>query len=69
MNKKTVILSLFFIFSVSSFTYAESSSDTVVAKPSIVQRVANWYEDHMNYYTITLLWPLKVHLFLFRLRW
>jgi hypothetical protein len=59
MNKKTVILSLFFIFSVSSFTYAESSSDTVVAKPSIVQRVANWYEDHMNYYTITLLMAVE----------
>ena len=59
MNKKNIILSLFFIFSVSSFTYAESSSDTVVAKPSIVQRVADWYEDHMNYYTITLLMAVE----------
>jgi membrane protein DedA with SNARE-associated domain len=59
MNKKSIILSLFFIFSVSGFTYAASESDSIVAKPSIIQQVGNWYEDHMNYYTITLLMTIE----------
>jgi len=59
MNKKTIILTLFFIFSVNGFIYAENASDSIAAKPSIIQQVANWYEDHMNYYTITLLMAVE----------
>ncbi len=57
--KKNIIYILFFVFAVSSYTHAEVPADTVVAKPSIIQQVGNWYEDHMNYYTITLLMTVE----------
>ncbi len=36
-----------------------STADTPHVKPSVFEQVGNWYEENMNYYTITLLMTIE----------
>ena len=62
---RLVPIVLLLIFPVSLFAQnveekpAVEVSDTVVQKKSIVERVASWYMDNMNYGTITLLMTVE----------
>ena len=55
--KKTFLLliSLFLV----SVLYANTPDSTAVAEPSIIQVVEKWYEENMNYGTITALMAVE----------
>jgi len=54
------LLILFFILSIGFTSYSmASTADTPHVKPSVFEQVGNWYEENMNYYTITLLMTIE----------
>jgi membrane protein DedA with SNARE-associated domain len=56
--KKLFALILFFSFA--AFVSANNTTDSVdVAQPSLIQVVEQWYEENMNYYTITALMAVE----------
>lgn len=56
--KKLFALILFFSFA--AFVYANNTTDSVgVSQPSLIQVVEQWYEENMNYYTITALMAVE----------
>lgn len=53
MKKLILLLATICIVSVS---YANTTTDSIAtAEPSLIQVVENWYEENMNYGTITAL--------------
>lgn len=56
--KKLFALILFVSFA--AFVYANNTTDSVgVSQPSLIQVVEQWYEENMNYYTITALMAVE----------
>jgi len=55
--KKILTIALFCLIVFSGFA---SPSDSIQTEdPSYIQRIESWYEDNMNYYTITLLMTIE----------
>lgn len=54
------IFLLLMIVCATSMGYANPATDsTAVTEPSLIQVVENWYEENMNYYTITALMTIE----------
>ena len=58
---KVIIIAIFLGVSLSVFAQTQNTNveDTTINKQSIVERVASWYMDNMNYGTITLLMTVE----------
>lgn len=58
MNKKVIILFFILLFAGNAFSQ-NTVTDSVQASPSIIQQVEKWYEENMNYLSITALMTIE----------
>ena len=58
MNKKIIILFFILLFAGNAFSQT-TAADSVQTSPSIIQQVEKWYEENMNYFSITALMTVE----------
>ena len=58
MNRKLLILFFVLLFAGNAFSQA-SATDSIQSSPSIIQQVEKWYEENMNYFSITVLMTIE----------
>ena len=58
MNKKIIILFFILLFAGNAFSQT-TAADSVQTSPSIIQQVEKWYEENMNYFSITVLMTIE----------
>lgn len=58
MNKKIIILFFILLFAGNAFSQT-TATDSVQTSPSIIQQVEKWYEENMNYFSITVLMTIE----------
>lgn len=58
MNRKLLILFFVLLFAGNAFSQAPAT-DSIQSSPSIIQQVEKWYEENMNYFSITVLMTIE----------
>lgn len=58
MNRKLLILFFALLFAGNAFSQAPAT-DSIQSSPSIIQQVEKWYEENMNYFSITVLMTIE----------
>lgn len=58
MNRKLLILFFVLLFVGNAFSQAPAT-DSIQSSPSIIQQVEKWYEENMNYFSITVLMTIE----------